>query len=105
MKSNRRKFTSKFKSMVVLEAISERDTINELALKFDLHQNQIRDWKKKFIEKAHLVFELEENESVEKKTRNNESESMNEKLFSLDNMLIQFPGKIKLKTKTKNSIK
>ncbi len=60
MKDHRRKFTSKFKSKVVLEAISERETLSELALKFDLHRNQIVDWKKKFLANAHLVFELDE---------------------------------------------
>ena len=62
MKNQRRKFTSEFKSKVVLEAITERQSITELAEKFDLDSNQISEWKKKFLSKAHLVFDLEEPE-------------------------------------------
>ena len=83
MKNNRRKFTPRFKSKVVLEAISERETLKGLALKYDLHRNQIADWKKKFIANAHLVFELEENQSLEtKQTGNDGEESMNENIDS-----------------------
>jgi transposase len=60
LKSQRRKFTSEFKSKVVLEAIAEKQSLSELAEKFDLDSNQISDWKKKFLAKAHLVFDLEE---------------------------------------------
>ena len=42
---NRRKFTSKFKTKVVLEALKERSTVQELAKKHTLHPNQISKWK------------------------------------------------------------
>ena len=42
----RRKFTSKFKTKVVLEALSGRYTVQELARKYELHANQISKWKK-----------------------------------------------------------
>ncbi len=83
MKTNRRKFTSKFKSRVVLEVISERETISEIALKFDLHRNQIAEWKKEFISKAHLVFEIEDfklNEKLSDTKKNNKR--MSEKIFT-----------------------
>ena len=63
IKNQRRKFTSEFKSKVVLEAIAERNTLTELAQKFDIDSNQIIDWKKKFLAKAYLVFDLEESET------------------------------------------
>ena len=59
IKNQRRKFTSEFKSKVVLEAISEREPLNVLAQKFDIDSNQILDWKKIFLTKAYLVFDLE----------------------------------------------
>jgi len=46
----RRKFTSKFKTKVVLEALKERQTVAELAQK-------ISAWKKEFLEGAEQVFE------------------------------------------------
>ncbi len=60
LKNQRRKFSSEFKSKVVLEAIAERQSLNELAEKFDLDSNQISEWKRKFLSKAHLIFDLEE---------------------------------------------
>jgi len=53
----RRKFTSKFKTKVVLEALKERSTIAELAQKFELHPNQINTWKKEFLNGAEDVFD------------------------------------------------
>jgi len=45
----RRKFTSKFKTKVVLEALKERQSLAELAQKYQLHPNQISTWKKEFL--------------------------------------------------------
>ena len=57
MKKTRRKFTSAFKTKVVLEALKERYTVAELAKRFELHPNQISQWKKEFMEHASLVFD------------------------------------------------
>ena len=65
IKNQRRKFTSEFKSKVVLEAIAERNTLTELAQKFDIESNQIIDWKKIFLAKAYLVFDLVESETTQ----------------------------------------
>ena len=54
---NRRKFTSKFKTKVVLEAISERYTLSELAERHKLHPNQISSWKSQFLSNAESVFD------------------------------------------------
>jgi transposase len=57
MKRSRRTFTSAFKAKVVLEALKERITIQQLADKFSLHPNQITTWKKEFIENSDRAFE------------------------------------------------
>ena len=57
MKTGRRKFDSGFKAKVALEALKERETLQQLALKYELHPNQISQWKQEFIEKSALVFE------------------------------------------------
>lgn len=62
MKRTRRKFTSAFKTKVVLEALKERSTIQELAAKFELHPNQISEWKKEFLTNAEKAFEGESEE-------------------------------------------
>lgn len=53
----RRKFTAKFKTKVVLEALSERYTLAELAERHQLHPNQISQWKSQFLSNAELVFQ------------------------------------------------
>ncbi len=53
----RRKFTSDFKTKVVLEALSERLTLSEMAEKYEIHPNQIVNWKKQFLSNAKTVFD------------------------------------------------
>ena len=52
----RRKFTSKFKIKVVLDALSERYSLSQLAEKYELHPNQISGWKRDFLSGAEAVF-------------------------------------------------
>lgn len=54
--AKRRKFTSSFKQKVVLEALKERQTMAELAQKYELHPQQITSWKTQFLENADAVF-------------------------------------------------
>ena len=57
MKKTRRKFTPAFKAKVAIEALKERQTLQELANRFELHPTQISNWKKEFLSKADQVFE------------------------------------------------
>ena len=57
MKKSRRKFSSKFKAKVVLDALKERLTLQELSSKYELHPNQISTWKREFLEGAASVFD------------------------------------------------
>jgi len=70
---SRRKFTSKFKTQVVLEALSERFTLAQLAEKHQLHPNQISTWKNQFLQNAEMVFtkgiKTEQQKSDEEKDR------------------------------------
>lgn len=52
----RRKFTAKFKTQVVLEALKERMTMAELAQKFKVSPVQISSWKREFLSSAESVF-------------------------------------------------
>ncbi len=52
MKKSRRRFSVEFKLKVVLESLKERQSLNELAQKYQLHQNQISKWKTDFLGQA-----------------------------------------------------
>ena len=53
----RRKFTSKFKTKVVLEALKEQSTTKEIAQCFEISVQQVNLWKREFIKGAETVFE------------------------------------------------
>ncbi|RMG81267.1 MAG: transposase [Bacteroidetes bacterium] len=57
MKKSRRKFSASFKAKVAMEAIKERETLSQLAKRFEVHPNQISQWKREFIEKSSKVFD------------------------------------------------
>ena len=46
-----------FKEKVAIEALQERETLSELAKKYEIHVNQITCWKKEFLEMAPQFFE------------------------------------------------
>jgi transposase len=71
----RRKFTAKFKTQVVLEALKERMSMAELAEKFKLHPQQISNWKREFLDGAETVF------SHGKTNEKSETESEKERLL------------------------
>lgn len=71
MAKRRRRFTAEFKLKVVLEALKERQTLKELAQKYQLHQNQISTWKANFLSQAkdymsHQVKPVQSEDDVEK---------------------------------------
>ena len=52
----RRNHTAAFKAKVALAAAKEEQTLTELAQRFDLHPNQITQWKNQLLERATEVF-------------------------------------------------
>ena len=73
MKKTRKKHSAAFKTRVVLEALKERQTLSELAQKFELHPNQITTWKKEFLQKAESVFN---NSSIDSNSNEKEKEEL-----------------------------
>ncbi len=56
-KRPRRNHTPVFKSKVALAAIKGDKTVAELAQQFDVHPNQITQWKTQLLERVNEVFE------------------------------------------------
>jgi transposase len=52
----RRNHGAAFKAKVALEAIKGEQTLSELAERFQVHPNQITQWKKKLLAEAEQVF-------------------------------------------------
>jgi transposase len=73
MKKSRRKFDSVFKAKVAIEALKERETLSELAVRFDLHPNQISQWKQEFLANSAVVFEQKSKSFVPDTTVNVEN--------------------------------
>lgn len=70
----RRKFSAEFKAKVVIEALKERQTIEELARKYELHPTQISLWKKEFLENASSVFKTTDQSKDDEKKQSQHTE-------------------------------
>jgi len=56
MRRKRRNHLPAFKAKVALEAFKGDKTLSELAEKYELHSNQITDWKKQLLKHAGSIF-------------------------------------------------
>jgi len=57
MKRNRRNHSASFKAKVALAAVRGDKTMAELAEQFDVHPNQIQDWRRKLLDQAGQLFD------------------------------------------------
>ena len=48
--------SAQFKSQVALEALKNEKTINELAAEYDVHPNQISQWKRQLLDNLPTLF-------------------------------------------------
>lgn len=73
--TQRRKFTAEFKARVVRAALREDKTLAQLASEYDVHPNQITEWKRQVIESLPDVF------SRKKKQDEQDNQQLIERLY------------------------
>ena len=56
MKQSRKNHSSSFKAKVALEALREEETTAERANRYEVHQSQVRTWKRALLESASGIF-------------------------------------------------
>lgn len=60
----RKRYTSEFKSQIVLEILKEEKTLSEIASDHGIHVNQLRQWKKAVIDQMPQAF-ANENKKID----------------------------------------
>ncbi len=81
----RKSYDKSFKAKIALEALREESTLQELARKYEVHPNQISQWKRQLEEGAAELFERPNKKSEE--VRNAEKR---------DEMLVKAVGEMKI---------
>ena len=55
--TKRRRFSNAFKKQVVLAALRGDRTIQEIASAYEVHPNQVNDWKRQAVEGMEAIFD------------------------------------------------
>lgn len=80
-KTNKKTFSSSFKSKVALVALKGEKTIPEISQDFGVHPTQISNWKKQLLDNADSLFE--DNRKNQKNEDNKQIEKLHAKIGQL----------------------
>ena len=67
MSRQRRNFSAKFKSDLVIELLKGEKDLNTLAVENNIQPNLLRNWKKEFLDNASVVFDDKREENLKEK--------------------------------------
>jgi transposase-like protein len=73
--SKRKRYNAQFKAQIAIQALQGEKTINELAAEYEIHPNQIAQWKKHLIEASPDIF------SGGKAGKNRSEEGLRDRLY------------------------
>ena len=76
MAKKRQSFSKDFKAKVTLEALRDESTIQEIAVKYGVHPNQISQWKAQAIAGMADIFERPNKKSEETRKQEEEKDSL-----------------------------
>lgn len=65
----RKSFTKEFKAKIAFEAIKNEKTITEIASEYEVHPNQISQWKRQLLDGAADLFERPNKKSSEEREK------------------------------------
>lgn len=72
----RKRYTSEFKSQIVLEILKEEKSISEISSEHGIHTNQLRQWRKATLEQMPQIFE-KDNKKVDQMKEDYENQIEN----------------------------
>lgn len=67
MSRQRRNFSAKFKSDLVIELLKGEKDLNTLAVENNIQPNLLRNWKKEFLDNASIVFDEKREDNLKTK--------------------------------------
>ena len=79
MSRQRRNFSAKFKSDLVIELLKGEKDLNTLAVENNIQPNLLRNWKKEFLDKASVVFDDKREDNLKEKLAEERKEKENKK--------------------------
>jgi transposase-like protein len=56
MRKERKRYTAQFKARVGLEVVKAQRTLNELASEYEIHPNQLLQWKRQLLDSLPQIF-------------------------------------------------
>ena len=75
MQGKRKRYNANFKAKIAIEALKEQKTLSELASEFQVHPNQIAQWKKQLLEGSKEIF------TNSNKSKRRRQESLQDELY------------------------